>query len=104
MQRVEDSTLWRLLDGSIWSVIGLIVAIVLLVWLVMSVRSWFRDDTDPAADDHELLSQISDLRLQGDLTDDEYRSIKGRLVDKLSQTKEESDGSDETSTSRTAPS
>ncbi len=104
MQRVEDSTLWRLLDNSIWSAIGLIVALFVLAWLVRRIRMWFRDDTDPTADDHLLLTQISELRREGDLSEDEYRSIKGRLVAKLSQTTEESDGSDETSASPTDPS
>jgi hypothetical protein len=30
-----------------------------------------------------LLTQLGEMRREGDITDDEYRSIKGRLIDQL---------------------
>ena len=83
MNRIQDTLLWKLLDASALQWIGLFVALVVLVGLVVRIRAWFREETDSAADDHELLTSISEMHREGDLTEDEYRSIKGRLVRKL---------------------
>lgn len=87
MDRIEDSPLWKLLNRPSWELFGLVLAVVLalgvLVWLVVWIRAWFTGDDDPAVGDHELLASIRDLRREGDLTDDEYRSIKSCLVDRL---------------------
>lgn len=85
MDSIEQSVLWKLLDASIWQWIGLLVALMVLVGLVVRIRTLFREDEDSTAVDHELLSQITDLHREGDLTADEYRSIKGRLVQKLDE-------------------
>ena len=83
MDNIEQSVLWKLLDASIWQWIGLLVALMVLMGLIVRIRSLFREDEDSTAVDHQLLSQITDLHREGDLTADEYRSIKGRLVQKL---------------------
>lgn len=50
---------------------------------MIRIRSRYRDNEDPAAAEQQMLAQIRDLHRQGDLSEDEYRSIKGRLVKRL---------------------
>ena len=57
-----------------------ILSIGILIWIGFWMRSWYQDDSGPAEDAHDLLLQFKELKRQGDLTDDEYRSIKGRLA------------------------
>jgi len=85
VENIDQTFLWKLLNASVWQVIGLLVALVVLVGLIIRIRALFREDEDSTADDHQLLSQITDLHREGDLTEDEYRSIKGRLVQKLDE-------------------
>ena len=59
--------------------IALCLAIAAAVWAIIRMRSRYRENEDPAVADHQLLSQIGDLRRQGTLSDEEFRSIKGRL-------------------------
>jgi hypothetical protein len=54
-------------------VLGALIAVI--VWL----RVRFRDDDDPAEDSLELLSQFRELHQRGELSEDEFRSIKSRL-------------------------
>ena len=83
MHEIEQTLLWKLLHASLLQWIGLLVAVVVLVGVIVRIRTLFREDADAAADDHQLLSSISDLHREGDLSEDEYRSIKGRLIRKL---------------------
>ena len=63
--------------------LGLVLAIGAGLWIVFWIRSRLADDEGSATEDHRLLTQIADLKEQGDLTDEEYRSIKGRLVERI---------------------
>jgi hypothetical protein len=63
--------------------LGLVVLVGIGLWVVTRVRSRLADDEGSATGDHRLLSQIADLKEQGDLTEEEYRSIKGRLVERI---------------------
>ena len=97
MRRPEDSILWQLLEGSPveWAkFLGALVALGILVWAIVRVVSRLRDGKDPAASENLMLTQIGELRREGHLTDDEYRSIKGRLVDRIEDAQDEakSDG------------
>ena len=90
MRRGSESLLGDLLSGSsrkllvgfCW-MIALIVLISVLIWLVVRVRTRYRGDEDLTAADQSMLLQLGDLRRQGDLSEAEYRSIKGRLVDRI---------------------
>lgn len=83
MDSIENSLWWKLLNRSAWELFGLVLAILVMVWLIMQIRSWWTGDDDPAEGDHELLMSIRELNREGDLTDDEYRNIKGRLVERM---------------------
>ena len=90
MRRGSESLLEDLLSGSSrellvvfgWMV-ALIVLISVLIWLVVRVRTRFRGDEDLTAVDRSMLLQLGDLCRQGDLSESEYRSIKGRLVERI---------------------
>jgi hypothetical protein len=84
--RGHDSLILKLLQASWLEWLGLIVAVGVAVWLIFRIRAWFRDGEDPAADDHGMLMQITELRRQGGLSDEEFRSIKGRLVRRIDET------------------
>lgn len=59
---------------------GVLVGIVVLI--AMKLRSWYRKDSDDAGDRDRMLLQFHELKRQGGLTEDEYRSIRGRLAAK----------------------
>ena len=75
--------IWRYLDVSTSEALGLIALIAIAVWLIFRIRARFLDGEDPAATDHLLLSQMTELKREGGLSDEEYRSIKGRLVNRI---------------------
>lgn len=77
----------------------LIVAIALVIRFVSSKT----DDIDPVEIDRQMLSSVRELTRTGEITDDEYRSIKGRLVERLKLTDEERKVSDESRTTKTTP-
>lgn len=72
--------------------LGLIVTLGIGIWIISWIRSRLADDEGSATENHQLLTQIGDLRDQGDLTDEEYRSIKGRLVVRLEDTMSANEG------------
>ena len=69
-----------LLSASAWTWIGLIVAFLVLAWIVVRVRAWYRDDEDHAENARQLLSEIQEMYDEGELSQEEFRSIKGRLT------------------------
>ncbi len=60
--------------------------LVVLIWAVLRLVARVNEDVDPAEADREMLLALNDLRRQGDLTDDEFRSIKGQIVGRLNVT------------------
>ena len=81
-------------------IVGLVVvAIVVLVVIALKLRAWYREDSDDAVSRDELLLQFRDLHRQGGLSEDEYRSIRGRLVSQSAAPK--ADGKDSGSHART---
>ncbi|MBI3861653.1 MAG: hypothetical protein HY290_07135 [Planctomycetia bacterium] len=47
------------------------------------VRSWLRDNDGPAASAHELLAEYREMNLKGELSDEEFRIIKGRMAPRI---------------------
>lgn len=80
MGRIQDKTLQLLTDSAVnYGITALFV--LFLVWASLKLRSWYQDDSDPAADLSELLIQFKDLHRQGQISEEEFRSIKGHLID-----------------------
>ncbi|MEZ6045561.1 MAG: hypothetical protein R3C11_08285 [Planctomycetaceae bacterium] len=59
---------------------GLLLAVIGMIWVIIQLRTRLRDDTDRMADHWQLLQQMQEMHREGDLTEEEYRSIKGRLI------------------------
>lgn len=63
-----------------WTMVLMVVVIASSAWLIFQFKAWFRDSDGRTDDNLEMLTQFRDLHLQGELTEDEYRLIKGRLA------------------------
>lgn len=64
-----------------WWQLGLMIgAVFLAIWLIVLLRSYFREDSDDADQPLEMLTQFRDLHQQGGLSDDEFRLIRSRLA------------------------
>ncbi len=74
---------WDVLHESTWTWIGLAFAIGVLVWLVVRIRAWVREDDDPAEDAQRMLSEVREMYREGDVSQEEYRSIKRKLSERM---------------------
>jgi hypothetical protein len=72
-----------LLRQALVPLLSVVGAIGLLIIAIYFLRSWWRDNAGPAASEHEMLAHYRELNRQGELSDDEYRSIKGRITSRL---------------------
>ncbi|MBL8850982.1 MAG: hypothetical protein JNG89_14985 [Planctomycetaceae bacterium] len=72
---------------SAWTWIGLIFAIVVLAWIIVRVRAVFHSDDDPAENANQILSEIREMYEEGKLSEEEFRSIKGRLIQQQASTR-----------------
>ncbi len=69
---------WSAMAPWQWAIV--LIAVSVGAWSIFQLRAWFREDTGRADDNLEMLTQFRDLHRQGDLSEDEYRLIKSRLV------------------------
>ncbi len=67
-----------------WQFLFAAVCLVVLIWSIVRFISRVHEDVDPAETDQDMLNSISELRREGDLTEDEYRSIKSQLMGRMS--------------------
>ena len=67
-----------------WQFLFAAVCLVVLVWSIVRFISRVHEDVDPAETDQDMLNTISELRREGDLSEDEYRSIKSQLMGRMS--------------------
>ena len=76
--------LLQLPDFTWWQFLFAAACLVLLIWQIARFISRVHEDVDPAESDQDMLNAISELRREGDLTEDEYRSIKSQLMGRMS--------------------
>lgn len=77
---------WKLLQLPDIGWLPLLIAaacLIVVVWVVVRLVSRVNEDVDPAEADREMLQALNDLRREGDLTEDEFRSIKGQITGRL---------------------
>ena len=60
-----------------------LVGLFIVIWQVIRLVARVNEDSDPAEADHEMLLVLSELHREGDLTKEEFRSIKGQIVGRL---------------------
>jgi len=56
-----------------------LLAVAVLVWLILRIRTWFIDSDDSDEPLQEMLTQFRQLKREGELSDEEYRLISQRL-------------------------
>ena len=64
---------------------GLAVALVVLAVLVHRIRAWYRGSNDPVDDHSEIIREFQELKQRGDLSEEEFRSIKGNVSSRKNQ-------------------
>jgi hypothetical protein len=67
-------------------IVTTVTAIGVLAVAVYLIRSWLRDNDGPAVSIHELLAEYRDLHHRGELSDEEFRNIKGRMAPSIKGT------------------
>jgi len=60
-----------------------LVGLIVFIWLIARLITRVTDDTDPAETDRQMLTSIAELHRKGDLSQEEFRSIKSQLVERL---------------------
>jgi len=73
-----------------WLILFVILAVA--AWLLFRIRARFRDHEDPAEDAHRLLMQLGEMHRQGGLSEEEFRSIKSRLIEPLDHSTRDNQG------------
>ena len=63
--------------------ISTVAAIGVLAVVIYLIRSWLRENDGPAASDHELLGEYREMNRRGELSDEEFRIIKGRMASRI---------------------
>lgn len=66
--------------------LGVTVAITVLVWTWYQIRAWYWDGDDPAADAGAFLTALRESAREGDVSEEEYRSIQSRLASRIQGT------------------
>ncbi len=64
---------------------AVLVVLIVFIWVVARLVTRVTEDSDPAETDRQMLTVINDLHRKGDLSQEEFRSIKGQLVDRLQE-------------------
>jgi hypothetical protein len=72
-----------LLTQALIPLVTTVTAIGVLTVAVYLIRSWLRDNDGPAASTHELLAEYREMNRRGELSDEEFRIIKGRMAPRI---------------------
>ena len=86
-----DYSLLELPFDEWWFCVVVLIVLVFVIWAVARFTTSVTKGIDPAETDRQMLTAVRDLKTQGELSDEEYRSIKSRLVDRLTQPADTSD-------------
>lgn len=73
----------EVLSRTLVPLIAVAILIAVLAVAVYLIRSWLRDNDGPDASVHELLAEYRELNLRGELSDEEFRIIKGRMASRI---------------------
>jgi hypothetical protein len=64
----------------LWQWGAAIVVFALAIWMIIRLRSLFREDADDSDVKLEMLTQFREMYQEGGLSDDEFRLIRSRLT------------------------
>ena len=77
-----------------WFCAIVLVVLMFVIWLVARLVTTATEEIDPAEVDRQMLSAVTELKTRGELSTEEFRSIKSRLVDRLSDDPPNADSAD----------
>lgn len=79
--------LWEIpLRTDSWLIFAVVlIALIVFIWLIARLVTRATEDSDPAEIDRQMLTAINDLHRKGDLSQEEFRSIKGQLIERLNE-------------------
>jgi hypothetical protein len=60
-----------------------VTAVIVLAIAIYLIRSWLRENDGPAASDYELLVEYREMHRRGELSDQEFRIIKGQMAPRV---------------------
>ena len=80
-QQFHREALSRVFHASWYWWLALFVVVAAAAWLLFRIRARFRDSEDPAEDNRRMLMQMGEMHRQGGLSEEEFRSIKSRLIE-----------------------
>ena len=66
-----------------WTFAVVLIALIVFILLIARLVTRATEDSDPAETDRQMLTAVNDLHRKGDLSQEEFRSIQGQLVDRL---------------------
>lgn len=75
-----DRKFWELLEETSISWVLLIGVIIVAAVLIVRIKARYCGRADSEADPHQLLMQMGEMHREGELSEEEFRSIKGRLL------------------------
>lgn len=78
-----NDKLWTMMKDSALPVFAVALLLVFGLWLIVWIRDRYRGREDHAASPERMLMQFRELQREGDLSEEEFRSIKGRLAERL---------------------
>ena len=71
------------LSKALIPILATVTAIGVLTIAIYLIRSWLRENDGPAASTHELLAEYREMHRRGELSDEEFRIIKGRMAPRI---------------------
>ncbi len=80
---LADTRLTRIFEATVWYWLAMAVVLFVLIVIVLRIKAWLHEDDDHIDVDHQMLQEITELQRRGELTSEEFRSIKGQLVNRL---------------------
>ena len=91
MMASGSDQLWGEMPGLMGIGAGLVVALLALAWVAVRMRAWYYEDDDPAGEADQMLSEIREIYQEGDLSEEEFRSIKSRLIQRREEASADKD-------------
>jgi hypothetical protein len=92
LEQIRREELSRVFQASWYWWLALFVIVAVAAWLLFRIRARYRDHEDPAADHRQLLMQMGEMHREGGLSEEEFRSIKSRLIEPLDHSTRENQG------------
>lgn len=90
-----DLPAWEL--PNTWTTFAIVlVVLIFAIWAVTRLNAHTTEEIDSAEIDRQMLTAVSELRSQGELSQEEFRSIKGRLVGRIKDAELETQDADST--------